>query len=137
MSLVLDSSATLAWIYPDETTDAVRDVFETVSSEGCFVPTLWAIEVANGLTAGVRRGRITAAFRTEALGVLELLRITEDAETRARAWNATMLLADQFGLTLYDATYLELARRLSLPLASLDDELRNAAQALGIELLGA
>jgi predicted nucleic acid-binding protein len=137
VSLVLDSSATLAWIFPDETTDAVREVFETVSSEGCFVPTLWAIEVANGLTAGVRRRRITETFRAEALGVLELLSITEDGETRARAWTTTLHLADQFGLTLYDAAYLELARRLSLPLASLDDELRNAAQALGIELLGA
>lgn len=137
MSLILDSSATLAWVYPDETTDAIREVFEIVYSEGCFVPTLWAIEVANGLTAGVRRRRISAAFRAEALGVLELLSITEDGETRARAWMTTLHLTDQFGLTLYDATYLELARRLSLPLASLDQELRNAAQALGIRLLGA
>lgn len=136
MSLVLDSSATLAWIYPDETTDAVRVVFETVSSDGCFVPSLWAIEVANGLTAGVRRRRTTAAFRAEALSVLELLPITEDGETRTHAWMATLHLADQFGLTLYDAAYLELAQRLSLPLASLDEELRHAAQALEVALLG-
>lgn len=55
MSLVLDSSAALAWIYAEETTDAVRRVFEIVAEEGAFVPALWRLEVANSLTVAVRR----------------------------------------------------------------------------------
>jgi predicted nucleic acid-binding protein len=47
-----------------------------------------------------------------------------------------MALADRFRLTLYDAAYLELAQRTSLPLASLDAELGGAARALGVPLLG-
>jgi predicted nucleic acid-binding protein len=137
MSLVLDCSATLAWIYPDETTDAVRRVFDTIAADSCFVPTLWRLEVANGLTIAVRRGRITPAFRADALNVLELASIAVDMETGTHAWNAALYLADQFGLTLYDATYLELARRRSLPLASLDIDLRRAGHALGLPLLGA
>jgi predicted nucleic acid-binding protein len=136
MSLVLDYSATLAWLYPDETTDAIRSVFETIHAEGCYVPMLWRLEVANGLTVAVRRRRITAGFRNDALSALALAAIDTDGETSAFAWTGTLQLADRFGLTLYDAAYLELAQRRSLPLASLDVELRGAAQALGLPVLG-
>src|SRR5712692_2758798 len=86
MSLVLDCSVTLAWVYPDETTDAVRQVFDVIAVEGCLVPTLWHLEVANGLTVAVRRGRITAGFRTEALNVLGLASIAVDPETDSYTW---------------------------------------------------
>ena len=56
MSLVLDSSVTLAWVYSNETTDAIRHVFDQVSESGAWVPALWRLEVANILEMGVRRG---------------------------------------------------------------------------------
>jgi predicted nucleic acid-binding protein len=43
---------------------------------------------------------------------------------------------DRFGLTLYDAAHLELAQRLALPLATLDQDLRAVARAIGLEALG-
>jgi predicted nucleic acid-binding protein len=67
---------------------------------------------------------------------LESLPISIDWETRNHTWGKTLELADRHRLTVYDATYLELALRLSLPLATLDDELRNAAQLEGVPLLG-
>lgn len=136
MSLVLDSSATLAWIYPDETTDALQQIFEIVAEDGAFVPALWRLEVANSMTAAVRRGRIGVEFRNAALADLALLHITTDPQTDAYAWTTTLHLADRFRLTLYDAAYLELAHRRSLPLASLDGELCAAGRALGVPLLG-
>lgn len=66
MSLILDSSATLAWVYGDEVTEAICQVFETISREGAWVPALWRLEVGNVLEMGVRRGRHDAAFRPEA-----------------------------------------------------------------------
>lgn len=137
MKLVLDSSAALAWIYGDETTDAVSKVFDTVAEEGALVPALWRLEIANSLTVGVRRGRISAEFRNAALSDLGLLDIALDPYTDAQAWTSTLALADRFRLTLYDAAYLELAQRKSLPLASLDPELGEAARVLGVPLLGA
>ena len=125
MRPMLDSSAALAWIYGDETTEAVQHLFDTVADEGALVPALWRLEIANSLTV-VRRGRIDAEFRNAALGDLTLLDIMIDPHTDAQAWTATLGLADRFRLTLYDAAYLELAQRLSLPLASLDDDLRSA-----------
>lgn len=137
MRPVLDSSATLAWIFGDETTEAVRHLVETVADEGAIVPVLWRLEIANSLTVAVRRGRIDAGFRDAALRDLALLDIAIDPQTNAQAWTATVQLADRFRLTLYDAAYLELAQRRSLPLASLDGDLRAAARTLDIALLGA
>jgi predicted nucleic acid-binding protein len=137
LSLVLDSSAALAWIYAEETTDAVRRIFEIVAESGAFVPALWRLEVANGLTVGVRRGRIDVAFRNAALADLALLDIATDPHADAYGWTTTLHLADRFRLTLYDAAYLELAHRRSVPLATLDEELRAAGRALNLPLLGA
>jgi predicted nucleic acid-binding protein len=119
MSLVLDSSATLA-----------------VGENGAWVPGLWKLEVANILEMGARRGRHDAAFRNSTLADLALLPIRADTETDGQAWGATLPLAERRGLTLYDAAYLELALRRGLPLASLDGELRRAAQAEGVVVLG-
>jgi predicted nucleic acid-binding protein len=136
VSLVLDSSAALAWIYADEATDAVQHVFEMVAEDGAFVPASWRLEVANSLTAAVRRGRIEEEFRNAALADLALLDIATDPQTDAYGWTTTLHLGDRFRLTLYDAAYLELAHRRSLPLATLDEELRAAGRTLGVPLLG-
>ncbi len=136
MSLVLDSSAALAWIFGDETTEAIRDLFDQVAESGAVVPALWRLEVANSLTVAVRRGRIDASFRRAALADLALLDITADKSTDDHAWTETLELADRFGLTLYDAAYLELAQRRALPLATLDDDLRAAARVLGMQIRG-
>jgi predicted nucleic acid-binding protein len=136
VSLVLDSSATLAWVCGDETTDAIRALFDQVADTGAVVPSLWRLEVANSLTVAVRRGRIDADFRRAALADLALLDINTDQYTDANAWGESLTLANQFRLTLYDAAYLELAQRRTVPLATLDSDLRSAARALGVSLLG-
>ena len=136
MSMVLDSSATLAWVYGDEITEPIRHVFDRVSENGAWVPGLWKLEVANILEMGVRRGRHDAAFLNSTLADLALLPISVDTETDRQAWGATLQLSERHGLTLYDAAYLELALRRGLPLASLDAELRRAAQAEGVVVIG-
>ena len=136
MSLVLDSSATLAWIYSDETTDPIRRLFDAVADDGAVVPALWRLEIANSLTVAVRRGRIDANFRRAVLSDLALLDITADDHTDVHAWGETLSVADRFQLTVYDAAYLELAQRRNLPLATLDRELRVAAKSLGLHLMG-
>jgi predicted nucleic acid-binding protein len=136
MSLVLDSSVTLAWVYGDETTAAVKHVFDLVGGSGAWVPGLWRLEVANILEMSVRRGRHDADFRDSTLADLALLPIHVDPETDGQAWGATARLAAHHRLTLYDAAYLELALRRALPLATLDQELRAAARAEKVEVLG-
>ncbi|MGA3082489.1 MAG: type II toxin-antitoxin system VapC family toxin [Terracidiphilus sp.] len=136
MSLVLDASATLAWLLPEELTDAITAVFDSIADDCAWVPPLWRIEVANSLTVNLRRGRITPLRRSESLVDLQLLTILCDPETDNHLWGRTLELADRHQLTVYDAIYLELALRLALPLATLDDALRKAAQQEGVPLLG-
>jgi predicted nucleic acid-binding protein len=134
--LILDSSATLAWIHGDETTEAIRRVFDAIADNGAMVPALWRLEVANTLTMAVRKRRIDPDFRRAALADLAFLDITTDQQTDSYAWTDTLNPADHFGLTVYDAAYLELAQRKTLPLATLDRELRTAATAIGVTVLG-
>jgi predicted nucleic acid-binding protein len=136
MSFVVDSSATLAWVYSEETTEAISEVLDRLTDRGAWVPALWKLEVANVLEMNVRRGRHPAAFRDAALADLAVLPISIDAETDRQAWGATLRLAARHRLTLYDAAYLELAQRRGLPLATLNKELRVAATAEGVILLG-
>ena len=133
--LILDSSATLAWIYGGEVTEAIRRVFDAIADNGALVPALWRLEVANSLTMAVRKRRIDPDFRRAALADLVLLDIATD-QTNSYAWTDTLDLADQFQLTVYDAAYLELAQRRGLPLATLDQELGTAARAIGLTVLG-
>ena len=136
MSVVVDSSVTVAWCFADERTAAVDAVLVQVTESGAVVPSLWRLEVANALQMAVRRMRIDAAFRDASLADLRSLAVDIDPETDQQAWTTTLHLAERFQLTLYDAAYLELAQRLELPLATLDRELRTAAGALGLTLLG-
>lgn len=136
MSLVLDCSITLAWVYSDETTEPIRRVFELLRPSGAWVPGLWRLEVANVLETGVRRKRHDAAFRDATLADLAQLPIQVDAETDQHAWGATLHLAERHQLTLYDAACLELALRRNLPLATLDEDLRQAANTEKVRLLG-
>ena len=136
MSIALDTSATIAWVYAGETSRPVRAVFDQVTESGAWVPGLWRLEIANVLEMGVRRGRHDAAFREVTLADLALLSIQVDPHTNDRAWGATVRLAERHRLTVYDAAYLELALRRGLPLATLDRELRVAATAENVALLG-
>jgi len=137
VSLVVDSSVTLAWYFEDEKTDESTSVLHQVVAAGAVVPAHWRLEVLSGLQVAVRRRRITPAYRDASLIDLRALAIAIDRGTNRQAWSATLRLCDRFGLTPYDAAYLELALRRRLPLATLDGELARAAQAENVPLVGA
>jgi predicted nucleic acid-binding protein len=136
VSLVLDAPLALSWYFEDERTPIADTLLDRVADQGATVPGLWRLEIANGLRTAIRRNRIDQGFRDRAIAQLARLPITVDPDTDRYAWTTTLQLADRFALTLYDAAYVELAQRLVLPLATLDDPLRIAATALGVVLLG-
>ncbi len=136
MTFVVDSSVSLAWCFEDEQTAAVMELLDRVVEAGAIAPQLWPFEALNGLLMAERRGRLDAARRRRLGGLLQSLPIVLDAETAGQAWSAVARLAEEFRLTAYDAANLELARRRTLPLATLDLPLRAAGKALGLTLLG-
>jgi predicted nucleic acid-binding protein len=131
---VLDGSVVLAWYFADEA-DAYADaVAASLAGAAALVPNLFHLEIANVLIVGERRKRSTEAQASAFLARLAALPISIDGQTAARAWSDAIALARAHGLSTYDAAYLELAIRESLPLASLDDDLKAAAGAVGVAL---
>lgn len=135
--LVLDGSLTLAWYFSDEADPYADAVARGLAMREAIVPSLWRLEIANTLVVGERRKRCTEAQAASFIARLEVLPIIIDDETDARAWSETIRLARTHTLSAYDAAYLELAMRRGLPLASLDDQLKAAAKAVGVPLFSA
>ena len=133
---VLDASSVLAWCFEDEGGPEADALIERVAADGATVPGLWSLEIANGLTMGERRGRVTPAESAAFIAMIEELPIVADRATAARALHETLGLARTHGLTTYDAAYLELAMRLGLPLATGDRNLEAAAKRVGVALVG-
>jgi predicted nucleic acid-binding protein len=135
VSFVLDNSVALAWCFEDEQSPPIMALLDRVVATGAMAPLLWPLEALNGLLVAERRRRLDATKRAKLTGLLRALPITLDEETAEKSWEDTLRLAERFTLSVYDATYLELAQRRCLPLASMDRALRNAAAALGVEVL--
>jgi len=123
----------LGWYFPDETKPAAEAARRQFATTGAAVPALWWFEVRNALIVGERRGRIDVTETTEILAQLAALPIHIDREPDG---HAIITLARAHRLTFYDAAYLELARRLDAPLATLDRQLAAAARAAAVPLLG-
>ncbi|HZK99749.1 MAG TPA: type II toxin-antitoxin system VapC family toxin [Caulobacteraceae bacterium] len=137
MSLVLDASMAIAWLFGEVSTEAADQVMRRVATRGAFVPSLWRLEVANVLRSAVRRGRCDEGYADQSLGRLARMPIRLDDETDAHAWGAIRVLSREEDLTPYDAAYLELALRRGLPMASNDVALIAAAGRRGVENLAA
>ena len=134
-TFVVDASATLPWCFADEATDATNALLARLKTgDAALVPGHWPTEVANALLIAVRRGRINLQDAQQFLEDLDALPIRIDPTTPKLARLHIMPLAEKHMLTIYDAAYLELALRQSVPLATLDDDLRKAAIASGVSL---
>jgi predicted nucleic acid-binding protein len=133
--LVLDSTLTMAWYLEDEQDDYADSTHVAViGGAEALVPPLWPYEVANGLRMAERRGRIQAPEIPQVLTLLAPLPIQVQSMAHERARQEVLALARAEGLTTYDAAYLELAMREGLPLATLDQQLRDAAARVAVPL---
>ena len=133
MAFVLDASAAVAWASPDEAPSAA--LAAAVASGTGVAPALWPFEVQNVLTVLRRRGRLKGEDWEAAAGALRAIRIEIESADRRRVEEDVLKTAEQQGLTVYDAAYLELALRRRIPLATLDDALRRTAISAGVEVL--
>lgn len=135
MAFVLDSSAVLALLLPDEQSAAADAIADRLVESAAHVPSIWPLEVRNALLAALRARRITPREFEERVSALDELPIEVDHGTGADILSRTVDIARRHGLTTYDASYLELARRHGVPLATLDGRMRKAGTALKLRLL--
>jgi len=131
--VVLDASVVIAWAYED-TQGRLDALIRHVAANFASVPAHWILEVTNTLLKSERRRRLKTGQRQEILARIRSLPIRVDDETSLRGWEAIPALAERFGLTTYDAAYLELALRFNVPLATLDQDLARAAREAGVPL---
>ncbi len=133
MPFVLDASIAACWAFDDEDHPKAAMALERIRTDEARAPSLWWFEVRNTLIVNERRGRIAEADTTAFLRSLSRLGVTID---RSPEEAELLALGRRLRLTVYDASYLELARRDGLPLATLDGDLIRAARAERLTLLG-
>jgi predicted nucleic acid-binding protein len=132
---VIDASVMGPLMFEDEATDRIGILPEILERGECVVPAHWYFEVANQLLIGARRGRATANEAELILDAVAALPIKLDADPTQRSWTNTYGLAAKHQLSFYDAAYLELACRLSVPLLSFDKALIRAASKDSVQVL--
>ena len=136
MSFVLDNSVTMRWFFgdgkPQELTYAGK-VLDAMKDANGFVPVTWGLEVANVIARAEAKGLVTEARSAAFLEMLEDVDIEVDPETFTHALSDTLQLARRYTLSAYDASYLELALRLGISLATLDVDLQSAAKKAGVK----
>ena len=130
---VVDASVTMAWCFEDDATEATEAVLDRLRSERALVPAIWPLEVANVLLVAHRRSRVNEAQIGRFVHLLAQLPIDVD-ETSADV-ASLVALGRTHELSSYDASYLLLAERAGLPLATLDDRLAKAAARAGVPLV--
>ena len=132
--IVVDASVALAWCLSDEEDDLAERVLDRVAADGGVAPAHWPLEVANGLLAAERRGRLDAADTDRARRLLNDLEIEIVPVELSTAAGMVLDTARSHGLSAYDAAYLDLATFRGLALATLDADLSRAAQAAQVEI---
>jgi predicted nucleic acid-binding protein len=133
MPFVLDASVAACWAFEDETHAAADSALERIRFDEAVVPSLWWFEVRNILIVNERRGRIIERQTSAFLGFLTTLPVAIDRQPDE---GNVMALSRRHRLTFYDASYLELAVRSGIALATLDAQLLRAAGAETVEILG-
>jgi predicted nucleic acid-binding protein len=131
--LVLDCSAVIAWLFPDEGDPFGLSLIDMIPIMRAHVPVIWRLEVTNALLMAERRGRLTQSDTAELLAIVNSVQTVLDREDLQGRMHQIISLGRAHKLSAYDAAYLELAMRLGVPIATLDDSLLQAAAAVGVK----
>ena len=135
MAFVIDASAALAWFFADERTQETDVLLLSLERDVAVVPAIWPAEMANAFVVAERRGRISQATVTQYLLDIAVLPFRVECALAPDDMAGVIDLARRHALTAYDASYLDVALRLNLPLATRDADLAAAAKGQGVELL--
>jgi predicted nucleic acid-binding protein len=124
---VIDNSVVMSWCFEDEGNNYAEAVLESLETREALVPAIWPLEVGNVLLVAERKKRLNYSSSVRFLGLLGGLPISVEQEPPDRMLKEILSLAREHKLSTYDASYLDLAMRLDLPLSTLDTSLLKAA----------
>lgn len=133
---VLDASVALSWFFDDEFSPYSDSIAEIMPRSQVVVPIVWPIEMANGFLTAFRRGRLPETKAPALIGAINRLRVDIDRGIASEfLTQATLTVGLAHRVSAYDASYLELAMRRGLPLATQDERLLHAADNAGIDIV--
>jgi predicted nucleic acid-binding protein len=136
MNFVLDNSVVMRWFFGDGKPNEIayaRAVLNALKQDSALVPVTWGLELANVIARGEAQGVISEARSGMFLEMLEGIDITADEATFSHALTNTLALSRRYRLSAYDASYLELALREGIALATLDEALQKASKKAGVK----
>ena len=127
-NFIVDNSVVMSWCFKDESNQYADAILDTLDKSTAVVPPIWPLEVVNVLLVAERRKRLSKADSVRFITLLTQLPITVEQEQPERMMKEILALAREHRLSSYDASYLDLAMRKGLPIATLDKGLRAAAK---------
>ena len=133
-AFVIDASIIVSWYSPDEQNDYAKDILFCLKKERAITACLCCLEVNNAFRVLEKKGKVPSLSVDKILISIDKLPIIRDSTSIGFVMPLITRLSREHGLTIYDACYLELAVRLNLPVASLDDDLNKAAKAVNVAL---
>lgn len=136
MRFVIDNSVVMRWLFGDGTNadiDYAEKILGILQQDGsvAMAPAVWPLEVGNVIVRAESRNQLSEARSAEFLALLQDMAIETEAQSTSHALSETRQLARRYGLSTYDASYLELALREGLALATNDADLRKALAKTG------
>lgn len=131
---VIDNSVVMAWCFEDQTNKYTESVLDRLETSEAFAPGIWPLEVGNVLLIAERKNILSKSDVVRFLSLLQSLPLYVEQESSARMLTEIVALARDCRLSTYDASYLDLAMRRGLPLATQDKALASAAKKCGIAL---
>jgi len=132
---VLDNSIVMSWCFKDETNDYAEIVLSRLTKATAVVPSIWPLEVVNVLLVAERQKRLSKSDSIRFITLLSQLPIVVEYERPEMMMKELLSLARANGLSSYDASYLDLAMRNGVPIATLDTNLINAAKKSDVPIL--
>src|SRR5512139_2357501 len=125
-SFVVDNSVVMSWCFLDQANEYSDSVLGRLVDATAYVPSIWPLEAVNVLLAAERRSYISEAESVRFINLLSQLPIVVQHEGPGKGMKDLLALARAHDLSSYDASYLELAMKKGLPLATLDKKLKHA-----------
>ncbi len=133
-SFVIDNSVVMSWCFKDETNHYADAVLDRLLESTAFVPSIWPLEVVNVLLVAERRKRLKEADSVRFITLLSQLPIVVEHDQTERIMKDLLPLARTNSLSSYDACYLDLSMRKGISIATLDTQLKKAAQKTDVSI---
>jgi predicted nucleic acid-binding protein len=131
---VVDNSVVMSWFFKDEANSYSDSVLDKLAEASAHVPSIWPLEVTNVLLVAERQKRFSVAASVHVAHLLMQLPILVESESPEGVLKDILGLAREQGLSSYDASYLNLAMKTNLPLATLDKKMQEAAKSVKVDI---